>query len=184
MVDLSFLAAGHYPELSLAIGGLLAVFLALYGRRDDSYIDEVGTFFAFILGIFLLVMAAVVVAEDALGWFSVVVLLLLAACLFLKPLKEIPWAGVFGLVAGAAAAYVASTVIQGEVFGIEEWKVLVVVFFVVGAIAHLLTHFIEDVMTISTMVLSWKVSMIVVGLLALAEGVFLFLQSESLIGLF
>ena len=183
MVDLSFLAADSYPELSLVIGGVLAVFVAIYGRRDDSYIDEVGTFFAFILGIFLVVMAIVVLMEEALGWFSVVVMLLLAACLFLKPLKQVPWAGVFGIVAGAVAAYLASTVIQGELFGVEEWKVLVAVFFVVGAVVHLMTHFIEDVLTISTMVLSWKLSMVIVGALAIVEGILLFVEGRSIVGL-
>ncbi len=183
MVDLSFLAADSYPELSLVIGGVLAVFVAIYGRRDDSYIDEVGTFFAFILGIFLVVMAIVVLMEEALGWFSVVVMLLLAACLFLKPLKQVPWAGVFGIVAGAVAAYLASTVIQGELFGVEEWKVLVAVFFVVGAVVHLMTHFIEDVLTISTMVLSWKLSMVIVGALAIVEGILLFVEGHSIVGL-
>ncbi|HIH01744.1 TPA: hypothetical protein HA259_06700 [Thermoplasmata archaeon] len=184
MVDLSFLAADPYPQLSLIIGGLLAVFLALYGRRDDSYIDELGTVVAFALGIGMLVMAVVILLEETLGWFSVVVMVLLSSCLFMKPFKDVPWAAVFGLLAGAAAAYLLSTLIQGEVFGIEEWKILVVVFFVVGAIVHLLTHFLEDLLTISTMVLSWKASTVIVGLLAIAEGVLLYLEDRSIIGLF
>jgi hypothetical protein len=184
VADLSFLTAEPYPQLALVVGGLLAVFLALYGRRDDSYVDEVGTAMAFALGICMLVMAIVILLEEALGWFSVVVMMLLAACLFLKPLKEVPWAGVFGLVAGAGAAYLASTVIEGELFGVEEWKVLVAVFFIVGVVVHLITHFLEDLLAISTMVLSWKVSMVVVGLVALAEGALLFLQDKSIVSLF
>jgi hypothetical protein len=181
VADISSLAADPYPAASLIVGGLLALFLAVYGRRDDSHVDEVGTALAFMLGIFMLVMALVVIVEEALGWFSLSVLVLLAACLFLKPLKEIPWSGVFGVAAGAAAAYFASTVIKGEVLGLEEWMVLMVVFFVVGAIVHLLTHFIEDVLAISTMVLSWKASMIVVGIVAIAEGTVLLLDKGSLL---
>ncbi len=181
MVDLSFLTAEPYPAVSLFAGGLLALFLAVYGRRDDSYIDEIGTVLAFMLGGFMLVMAVAVMLEGALGWLSLVILLLLAACLFLKPFKTLPWSGVFGMVAGAAAAYLASTVIQGDLFGLEEWKVLVIVFFVVGAIVHLLTHFIGDMLALSTMVLSWKVSVVVVGLVAIAEGIFLLLEGESLL---
>lgn len=165
-------------------GGLLALFLAVYGRRDDSYIDEIGTAAAFALGIFMLVMAAAIIMEEALGWFSIVLMLLLATCLFLKPMREIPWAGVFGLIAGAVATYFASTMIQDELFGIEEWKILVAVFFVVGAIVHLMTHFIEDLLTISTMVLSWRLSMALVGLAAIAEGIFLILLDESLVSFF
>jgi hypothetical protein len=183
VVDLSFLASDPYPQTSLVVGGLLAVFLAVYGRRDDSHIDELGTVIAFVLGIGMLVMAVVILLEEALGWFSVITMVLLASCLFLRPLKDIPWAGIFGLLAGAGAAYLASTLIQGELFGIEEWMVLVGVFFVVGAIVHIMTHFLEDLLAISTMVLSWKVSMVIVGLVAIAEGIFLFLEDESIISL-
>ena len=184
MVDLSFLADDPYPQLSLIVGGLLAVFLAFYGRRDDSYIDELGTVIAFALGIGMLVLAVVILLEETLGWFSVAVMVLLSSCLFMKPFKDVPWAGVFGLLAGAVAAYVVSTVIHGEVFGVEEWKILVAVFLIVGAVVHLLTHFLEDLLTISTMVLSWKASTVVVGLLAVVEGTLLYLEDKSIIGLF
>jgi len=181
VVDLSFLTAEPYPALSLVVGGLLALFLAVYGRRDDSYIDEIGTVLAFILGAFMLVMAVVVMLEGALGWLSQVILLLLATCMFLKPFKTIPWSGVFGMAAGAAAAYLVSTVVQGELFGLEEWKVLVLVFFVVGAVVHLLTHFIGSMLALSTMVLSWKASIVIVGLVAIVEGALLLLKDESLL---
>lgn len=181
MVDFSFLTPEPYPAVSLFIGGLLALFLAFYGRRDDSHIDEIGTVLAFVLGGFMLVMAVAVMLEGTLGWLSLVILLLLAACLFLKPFKTIPWSGVFGMAAGAAAAYLASTVIQGELFGLEEWKVLAIVFFVVGAVVHLLTHFVGAMLALSTMVLSWKASIVIVGLVAILEGIFLLLEGESLL---
>jgi len=181
VADISFLVAEPYPALSLVVGGLLALFLAVYGRRDDSYIDEIGTALAFLLGAFMLVMAVAVMLEGGLGWLSLVILLLLAACLFLKPFKTIPWSGVFGIAAGAAAAYFASTVIHGELFGLEEWKVLVLVFFAVGAVVHLLTHFIGDVLALSTMVLSWKASIVIVGLVAIVEGTVLLLEGESML---
>ncbi|MCJ7489372.1 MAG: hypothetical protein MUO87_04420 [Thermoplasmata archaeon] len=181
MVDLSFLTAEPYPALSLVVGGLLALFLAVFGRRDDSYIDEIGTALAFMLGAFMLVIAVAVMLEGALGWLSIVVLLLLAACLFLKPFKTIPWSGVFGVAAGAASAYLVSTVVRGELFGLEEWKVLVLVFFAVGAVVHLLTRFIGGMLALSAMVLSWKASIVIVGLVAIVEGAILLLRGESLL---
>ena len=61
MVDLSFLAEEPLPAAALIIGGLLSIAIALYGHRDDSHWDEVGTFFGFILGavMFVMVIAAV-----------------------------------------------------------------------------------------------------------------------------
>ena len=181
VADLSFLADDPYPAAALAVGGILALFIAVYGRRDDSCIDEIGTVFAMILGAGILVIAVVAALEKVLSWFSLVLLFLLASCLFLKPLKNVPWAAVFGIIAGAAAAYLASLVLPAEVFGVEEWKVLVGIFLVVGFIVHLMTHFIEDLLTISTMIISWRSSMVLVGALAIAEGLMLYMECRSLI---
>ncbi len=157
--------------------------MAIYGRRDDSYVDELGTAMAFILGAFMLVMTVAVMLEGVLGWLSIVILLLLAVCLFLKPLKTIPWSGVFGTAAGAAAAYLVSTVVQGELLGLEEWKVLVLVFFAVGTAVYLLSHFVGGLLALSTMVLSWRASVVIVGLLAVVEGALLLLEDESLLSI-
>lgn len=180
VVDLSVIADDPYPALALIIGGLLSIFVAIYGRRDDSYLDEVGTFFAFVIGIGMAVMAFFVATEETVELFSLIVIAVLAFTLFLKPLKELPWAGVAGFVAGAVAAYAASTVLPSTVFDIDEWIILVVIFFIVGAIVHILFHFMEDVLTIARMVLNWKPVMVIVGLVAIAEGIMLY-RGESLV---
>jgi len=43
-----------------------------------------------------------------------------------------------------------------------------------------LLHFLEDVLTIATMVLDWKPTMVIVGIVAMAEGV-LVLMDRSMI---
>lgn len=184
MVDLSVIADEPYPALALIVGGLLSIFVAIYGRRDDSYLDEVGTFFAFIIGIVMAVMAFFVATEETVEWFTLVIIAVLAVTLFLKPMKELPWAGVAGFVAGAAAAFAASTVLPSTVFDIDEWIILVVIFFIVGTIVHVLFHFMEDVLTIARMVLNWRPAMVLVGLVALAEGVLLYVEDKSLISFF
>lgn len=158
----------------------MSIAVALYGHRDDSHWDEVGTFFAFILGAAMFVMAFIVGTEETVKWFTLVVMVVLALTLFLKPMREIPWAGVLGAVIGAVVALVASLFLQSKVFGIDEWVILVIIFFVVGAIVHGLLHFLEDVLTIATMVLDWKPTMIIVGVVAIAEGV-LVLMDKSII---
>lgn len=178
VVDLSVLAAEPYPALALVVGGLLSIFVAVYGRREDSHLDELGTFFAFVLGIAMGVMVFFAATEGSVSGFTLAVMIVLATTLFLKPMKEIPWAGVVGLVAGSAAAYGAYLFLPEVVFGIERWIVLVVVFFVVGAIVHVLFHFLEDVLTIARMVLDWKPVMVLVGIVAIAEGVMLYIHGS------
>lgn len=180
MVDISPLATDPYPGLSLIVGGAIAIIVAAYGRRDDSYLDEVGTIVAFVLGIAIAVVCIAVVMEDALERFSIAVLALLALCLFLKPLKGVPWSGIFGLVAGAASAFAASMFLPSEIFGIEEWKLLLAMFIIVGGIVWLLTRFIQGVLAISSTVVSWKVSIVVIGVVAVVEGVALTATGSSI----
>jgi len=183
VVDLGILASEPYPALALIVGGILSILVALYGRRDDSRLDELGTFIAFILGIVMGVMAFFVATEETVTWFTLVVMIVVAVTLFLKPMKQLPWAGVAGMIAGGAATYGAYLFLPAEVFGVERWIVLVVIFLIVGTIVHVLFHFVEDVLTIARMVLDWKPVMVLVGLVSIAEGVMLYLD-KSLISFF
>ncbi len=158
----------------------MSMAVAVYGHRDDSHWDEVGTFFGFILGAAMFVMAFVVGTEGVVDWFTLAVMVVLALTLFLKPMREIPWAGLLGAVIGAVAALAASLFLPSTIFGIDEWIILLVIFFVVGVIVHGLLHFLEDVLTIATMVLDWKPTMVIVGIVAMAEGA-LVLMDKSII---
>lgn len=180
MVDLAVIAEEPYPALALVVGGILSLFIAIYGRREDSYLDEIGTFFAFILGIVMMVMAFFVGTEGSENWFTLVMIIVLAVTLFLKPLKELPWAGLLGVIVGAVAAFVASVFLPSMVFGVDEWIVLIIIFLVVGAIVHGIFHFLEDALTIATMVVGWKPVMILVGLVAIAEGALVLTDSSML----
>lgn|GEM_PF-1347398 len=173
MVDLSILTGEPVPALALIVGGVLSIAIALYGHRDDSHWDEVGTFFAFLLGIGMLVMAYALWSEKVVGAFTLGTVIVLALTLFLKPLRQIPWAGVVGAVVGGIAAFAASLYLPSKVFGIDEWIVLVVIFLVVGAIVHTLFHFLEDVLAIASMVLDWKPTMVVIGIVSIVEGILL-----------
>jgi hypothetical protein len=178
VVDLSFLTAEPVPAIALIAGGVLSIAVAVYGHRDDSHWDELGTIFAFILGIAMLVMAYALWSEEAVGSFTLGVIIVLALTLFLKPLRQIPWGGLLGAVAGGVAALFASFYLPSKVFGVDEWIVLVIIFLVIGAIVHTIFHFLEDLLAIASMVLEWKPVMVVIGLVALVEGILLFAGSS------
>jgi hypothetical protein len=185
VVDLSAIAADPYPAVALVIGGLLSLFIAVYGKRDDSHLDELGTFFAFVLGIVMGTMAFFIAMEESVeDWFTLAVVIVLAVTLFLRPMKELPWAGLAGLIAGIVAVYFASMFLPDKVFGVEEWIILLVIFFIVGAIVHVLFHFMEDVLTIARMVLDWGPVMVIVGIIAIVEGAMLLLLDRSLLSFF
>lgn len=181
-MDLSILTGEPVPAAALIVGAVLSIAIAVYGQREDSYWDEVGTFFAFLLGIAMLVMAYAIWSEDAVSGFTLGVIIVLALTLFLKPMREIRWSAIVGAVVGGVAAFAASLYLPSEVFGIDEWIVLVVIFIVVGAIVHALFHFLEDLLAIATMVLQWRPLIVVISLVSLVEGILL-LAGSSIAGL-
>jgi hypothetical protein len=183
VVDLSVLADDPYPAIVLVVGGILSLFVAVYGKHDDSHLDELATYVGFVLGAVMIVMAILVAIEETANWFTLVMMILVALTLFLKPLKDLPLAAIVGVIAGAIAAYVASLFLSSPVLGMEEWKILAVIFFVVTFIVWLVFHFIEDLMKLTRMILAWRPVMAFVGLVATVEGVLLLLDS-SLISLF
>ena len=62
VADLSMLADQSVAVTSLIVGGVLSILLAIYGRRDDSYWDEIGTFFAFVIGLVIAVVVGLLAA--------------------------------------------------------------------------------------------------------------------------
>ncbi len=183
-MDLSSLAESPYPEASLVVGGLIALSLGIYGKRDDSVLDEIGTVVAFAVGIVLLVVFAAVMIEDALGPLSLAAMFLLAICLFMRPLRGVSWSTLAGLAIASVVTYAASLVLPSEVFGVEEWKILAALFLVVGMFVYVSTRFFEWLVKLSTSVLSWRASVSLIGAIALAEGLYLAVEGESLLSLF
>ncbi len=181
MVDLSVLVGDPIPAVTLVVGGILAAFAAVYGKHDDSYLDELATYVGFVLGIVMMVMAVLVAIAETVTWFSLVVMLLLAVTLFLKPLKDIPWAGIAGIIAGSLAAYGASVFLPlSIVSGENRWIALAVVFLIVGVIVHVIFGFLEDILKIARMILAWRPITLIVGVLALIQGVLMLLGSSLL----
>ncbi len=162
---------------------MIAVFIAVYGKRDDTHIDELATYSGFVLGSVMIVMAIFVAYYETVNWFSLVMLILVALTLALRPLKDVPLAAIIGLIAGAVATFAASVFLSSPVLGVEEWKILVIIFAVVSFIVWLVFRFVEDVLKLTRMILNWKPIMVAVGLIATVEGVLVLLDS-SLVGLF
>lgn len=183
MVDFAILASEPYPAIALVVGGILSAFVAFYGKRDDSHLDELGTYFGFILGAVIGAMAVIVAIEETVNWFTLAMMILLAVTLFTKPIKDIPWAAVVGLIAGSAATYAVWAFLPSLVSGENGWMILAAVFLIVAVIVHAIFHFMEDVLKLTGMILNWRPVMVVVGLVATVEGVLLFFDS-SLFSLF
>lgn len=167
----------------LIVGGFISAFIAVYGNREDSHIDELATYAGFVLGIVMCAMAFFVALDKTVNWFTLVLLILVAVTLFLKPMKDIPWAGLVGFIAGALVIYGLSFIMPDKILGVDRWIPMVIIFLFVGAIVHFLFHFLEDTLEITRRILNWRPVMLIIGGVAIVEGVALALNS-SLLSLF
>ncbi|UCG44745.1 MAG: hypothetical protein JSV58_04925 [Candidatus Bathyarchaeota archaeon] len=133
----------------------------------------------FFIGILLMATGAIVwwVQPPSLSD-SITQLLLVVTgiALFLKPIKDVRWASLTGLVAGSLCfGYVYLYIGLPPVFlGIESRWIYLAIFLVPGLIVYLLFKFVEDLLSFVGSLLSFKVTAITLGMLCVVQGILLF----------
>jgi hypothetical protein len=180
-MQLADVGSSDIVEATLVICGLLALAIAIIGRRKDTYLDEVLIAIGTIAGIFVLV-----VAVTASFWTDVeydsstlIVLFLLGFGLFLKIVHEIKWAAVIALIVGAVVGY--GLFWLSETFDLTEFitpTVVIIVALVIMLIIYLALHFFEDLISIAGHMLSFRPIMFIVGAIAIVEAVLLLMGSS------
>ena len=123
---------------------------------------------------------------SAVDQFTCIWLIFMGMIMFLKPINDLPWAGIIGLFAGAAVAILVSLIIPDSVV---EWIggyinpkwVLIIIFLIVAAIVGLTVKFwISALMGISK-ILSWPpIAMILCGV-CMVQGFALWIWGISII---
>ena len=151
--------------LALVLGGLLAIFTALYGKKEKSYLDELLTIVGFFFGAFLVFMGiqAAVLTPKPVALAAIVVTLALGLAMFLKPLKKIPFSMIISLISGGIVAYFLVKL------NLSATWVLVITL-VVMAIVWITLKFLGIGVRIAEWILSARPILLVVGVIALIEG--------------
>jgi hypothetical protein len=165
----------------LILGGLLAASwlfeklgsVLFNGWEFTTWWLKALTYLGFFVGILLLATAAV-------GWSQQVdwdlgtkyLLVVIGLALFLKPIKNFPIAALIGLTVGCAcAAYVILLVPLPEtVLGVSVRWIYLIVFLIPALITYLLFKFIEDVLRLIRIVLTFEPVAIVLGLVCIVHG--------------
>jgi len=99
---LSDIVTANNVALALVLGGLLAVFTALYGKKEDSILDTLLMIVGFFFGAFLVFLGieAAVLTPRPVASIAIAVTLALGFAMFLKPLRKIPFSMIVSLIAG------------------------------------------------------------------------------------
>jgi len=176
-----------YAPFILIFGGLLTVSWLLE-KLDGSPMGEkaVGkgtrtfSYLGFFVGILLITTAAVAWSTQKLDVGTRYLLIITGLSLFLKPIKDVPWAALIGLVAGCACAGYAILVlpVPGTVFGISSKWIYLLAFLVPALLAYLLFKFVEDLLRLIGAILTFKPVTIVLGLVCIVQGILMLLDNS------
>lgn len=142
--------------------------------------------FGFFMGILMLVTAVGVWSTHA--WDAGTRYLLIAAglALFLRPLKDIPWAALVGLIIGGACVCLVYFLLPlpETVLGISSTWVYLAIFLIPALLAYMVTKFIEDVFKLVGTILSSRPVSITLGLICIVQGILLLLDNSLFLILF
>ena len=145
-----------------------------------SWTVKVLSLFGFFIGALLLITG--INASIGQAWDSGTIYLLIVTglALILRPLKDIPWAALFGLLVGGLCVglVILFYPLPGTVLGISSTWVYLFVFIVPALLVYVFFKFAEDLLRLVGMILASKPVSIVLGLACIIQGILLLLNTS------
>lgn len=193
-LDLTLLV--DYTPYILILGGVAAAswLLEKFARpapvvgQPVSGLVKVTSVFGFFVGVLLLVTAAAAWSAEApqveVDIYTRYLLIVTGLALFLKPLKDIPWAALIGLVAGGLCVafvyllYPLPETVYVLTYGIWSTWIYLVIFLVPALFVYVIFKFVEDVLRLIGMILAFKPVAIALGLICIAQGILMLLDKS------
>ena len=177
----------NYTPYILILGGVIAIswFLEKLVRpvpvvgKPASILTKIVSFFGFFVGILLIVTgAAALSTQGQVDTYTQYLLIIAGLALFLRPIKDIPWAALLGLIAGGlcAGAVYFFFPLPDPVFGIASIWVYVIIFLIPAVIVYMVFKFIEDALRLFGTLLASKPVTFMVGCVCIGQGVLLILK--------
>jgi hypothetical protein len=177
----------NYTPYILILGGFIAIswFIEKLVRpvpvvgKPASILTKIVTFFGFFVGILLIVTAGVVWSTQAqVDNYTIYLLIIAGLALFLRPIKEIPWAALLGLIVGGLTVAIIYFFfpLPETVVGIASTWIYLAIFLIPAVLVYMVFKFIEDMLKLIGMILGSKPVTFIVGLVCIAQGVLLLLN--------
>jgi hypothetical protein len=134
----------------------------------------------FFVGILMLITALSVWSTPAWDTGTRYLLVITGLALFLRPLKEVPWAALVGLIVGGACFCIAFFLfpLPETVLGVSSTWIYLLVFFVPALLAYVAAKFVEDLFKLIGTLLASKPVAIILGLLCIVQGILLLLNTS------
>lgn len=154
----------------LIVGGVAASsrLLAAGSKAIQAVLNGIG----FFIGIVAVLLAGLALSGHVLDSFTIALTVITGLLLILRPLKNVRWAALLGLSAGALTAYFAWAVLH-----VTSQVILLVAGLVVALLVYVIFKFAEDILHVAGGILSFPPIAIAIGLIAILHGVLLLFGS-------
>jgi hypothetical protein len=186
-MDISFLV--DYIPYILIVGGIIAVswFLEKVVKpvpvvgKPASILTKILGFFGFFMGILLIVTGAAALSSNGqVDTYTSYMLIIAGLALFLKPIKDFPWAALMGLIVGGLCIGIVYFFfpLPATILGYSSVWAYVVIFLVPAVLVYMVFKFIEDVLKIIGTILGSRPVTFIVGFACIAQGILLILDQN------
>jgi len=189
-MELTFLV--DYMPYILILGGIITIswFLEKLVKpvpvvgEPISWLIKLTSLFGFFIGVLLIVTAAVAWSTKApqVDTGTQYLLIVTGLALLLKPLKDIPWAALIGLIVGGLCVGFVYLFypLPKAVYGISSTWMYLIIFLIPALFVYVLFKFIEDVLRLIAMILTFKPVSLALGLICITQGILLKFYGQSL----
>jgi hypothetical protein len=195
MLEMSISILSDYTPIILILGGissaawLLAMLLksAPIVGNPMSKLLKVISIFGFLVGILLLLTGAAIWPSEIWDTATKYLLIITGLSLFLKPLRQIPWAALVGLIIGSVCFFIVYLYfpLPQMIFNISSTWFYLAIFFIPALATYLFFKFLEDLMKLIGLILSSKPVATILGVICISHGILLLLNQNlfSILGL-
>ncbi len=193
-MDLTLLM--NYVPLILFLGGVTAISWLLerffrsvpVAGEPVSWLAKIISLFDFFIGILLIITAAVAWSAEApqVDGGTRYLLIVTGIALFLKPIKDIPWATLVGVVVGGfCAGFVYLFYPLSEtVYGVSSIWIYLLIFFIPALFVYLLFKFMENMLRLVGTILTFRPVSLTLGLVCITQGILMLFERSLFLILF
>jgi|GEM_PF-1626089 len=161
--------------LILFMGGMVAIAIAIIGKNQRSYLDEILAGIGFFIGAFMIFIGVSIYEKNEWEQSSTLLIFIgLGLSLFFRVFKKIRWASLISLIAGGVLGIVLYVISKSfAILVLTPMIILIIILFVIFLV-YIVLRVLERVIDFFGGVISFRPILFFIGLLAIAESVMIF----------
>ncbi len=184
---------GQHISTMLLIGGFFAGFYFIYWFFRGSPSEAEKTPTSLKVMTYLGVLAGICILGGSVNdwglsyyhWFTCTIGIIVGLALILRPIKDIPWAAVIGVIAGAIVVFISASYLEfmvdgfASLLGIDPYWILIILFILILLLTYMAFKLIEDLGRLLGKILSSRPSSAVIMIICAAEAICAYLGTPA-----